>query len=163
MTRTNIDKLLLEAARYRIQEYPHVSTYYRNPSLKNAEALLDAFGLHVPFRTYTNVKMNHKAVSLPILQEKTKMRRTMVTSHGGATVAFQKKLSILAHIDFLHDIHSVGPGRIDVAIQRNALYLTIDRIAHMYYSLRCKEKQVESRGIYYFPKDFACTEIVTEM
>jgi hypothetical protein len=48
----------------------------------------------------------------------------------------------------------------DVALQRDAVFLTLDRLAHMYYSVRARKLKLRDQGVYYSVSGMGDAELI---
>jgi hypothetical protein len=62
-------------------------------------------------------------------------------------IAFAPFMKQLIRINACRDAYKA-----DVALQRGAIYMTVDRIAHLYYLLRCRIENATDQGVYFCVK-----------
>lgn len=88
------------------QALPQAKAYFQKPTFENAENLLKALNLHIPFKN--PVQITHKRKAKTSEDNKPLPVKRRVSVLGGASdsaITFSKKIQVLSHVDFLHDIH----------------------------------------------------------
>jgi hypothetical protein len=124
-----------------------------------SQVVLVPHNISVPFR-YPNIAtpqkpkmsvdfaaMAHHETNLHVLFQKSYLQDVQTSFVALPTTDqrhFHPYIHRLVRVNALRDEYKA-----DVALRRGAIFMTVDRIAHIYYSVRARDRSLQDQGVYY--------------